>query len=69
MPVALTEEQTALAAAVQAWAAAHDPVAAVRAAETTGAGLPDGFAALGLTGIALPASVNGADGTVADLAA
>lgn len=69
MPVALTEEQTALAAAVRDWAAAHDPVAAVRAAETTGAGLPDSFAALGLTGIALPASVNGADGTVADLAA
>ncbi|MGW4400869.1 acyl-CoA dehydrogenase family protein [Amycolatopsis nivea] len=69
MPVALTEEQTALAAAVRDWAAAHDPVAAVRAAETTGASLPDGFAALGLTGVALPASVNGADGTVADLAA
>ncbi|WP_033295717.1 acyl-CoA dehydrogenase family protein [Amycolatopsis jejuensis] len=69
MPVALTEDQTALAAAVRAWAAAHDPIAAVRAAETSGAGLPDGFAALGLTGVALPASVNGADGTVADLAA
>ncbi|GAB3374719.1 acyl-CoA dehydrogenase family protein [Amycolatopsis echigonensis] len=69
MPVALTEEQSALAAAVRDWAAAHDPVGAVRAAETTGASLPEGFTALGLTGIALPASVNGADGTVADLAA
>jgi len=69
MPVALTEEQTALAAAVRGWAAAHDPVAAVRAAETAGAGLPDGFAAIGLAGVALPASVHGADGTVADLAA
>ncbi|PKV90582.1 alkylation response protein AidB-like acyl-CoA dehydrogenase [Amycolatopsis echigonensis] len=69
MPVALTEEQSALAAAVRDWAAAHDPVGAVRAAEATGASLPEGFTALGLTGIALPASVNGADGTVADLAA
>ena len=69
MPVALTEEQSALAAAVRDWAAAHDPVGSVRAAETTGASLPEGFTALGLTGIALPASVNGADGTVADLAA
>ncbi|WP_020657890.1 acyl-CoA dehydrogenase family protein [Amycolatopsis benzoatilytica] len=69
MPVALTEEQTALAAAVRDWAAAHDPVAAVRSAEAAGAGLPAGFEALGLAGVALPASVNGADGTVADLAA
>ncbi|SEP34794.1 acyl-CoA dehydrogenase family protein [Amycolatopsis saalfeldensis] len=69
MPVALTEEQAALAAAIHDWAAAHDPVTAVRAAEGSGASLPEGFAALGLFGVALPASAGGADGTVADLAA
>ncbi|MBB4684884.1 acyl-CoA dehydrogenase [Amycolatopsis jiangsuensis] len=69
MPVALTDEQAALAAAVRGWAADHDPVAAVRAAEQAGAGVPGTFPALGLTGIALPAAAGGADGTVADLAA
>ncbi|GAA3530595.1 acyl-CoA dehydrogenase [Amycolatopsis ultiminotia] len=68
MPVALTDEQAALAAAVRGWAADHDPVAAVRAAEGTGGAEPAGFAALGLAGIALPASAGGAEGSVADLA-
>ncbi|WP_410568464.1 acyl-CoA dehydrogenase family protein [Amycolatopsis sp. cmx-4-61] len=68
MAVALTEEQAALAEAIRAWAAAHHPREAVRAAET-GAGLPPGFAALGLFGVALPAAAGGADGSVADLAA
>ncbi|MEV7094458.1 acyl-CoA dehydrogenase family protein [Amycolatopsis sp. NPDC051045] len=70
MPVALTEEQSALAAAIHAWSAAHHPRGAVRAAETgTGAGIPAGFAGLGLFGVALPAAAGGADGSVADLAA
>ncbi|WP_326569785.1 acyl-CoA dehydrogenase [Amycolatopsis rhabdoformis] len=69
MAVALTGEQAALAAAIHDWASAHDPVAAVRAAEPTGALVPPGFADLGLTGVALPPSVGGAGGSVADLAA
>ncbi|WP_372668383.1 acyl-CoA dehydrogenase family protein [Amycolatopsis kentuckyensis] len=68
MAVALTEEQAALAEAIHAWSAAHHPREAVRAAET-GAGLPAGFAGLGLFGVALPAAVGGAEGSVADLAA
>ncbi|MGW4522591.1 acyl-CoA dehydrogenase family protein [Amycolatopsis sp. NPDC004378] len=70
MPVALTEEQVALAEAIHAWSAAHHPREAVRAAETgSAAGVPAGFAELGLFGVALPAAAGGADGTVADLAA
>ena len=47
MPVALTEEQAALAEAIHAWSAAHRPREAVRAAETgSGARVPAGFAAL-----------------------
>ncbi|MGW5718834.1 acyl-CoA dehydrogenase family protein [Amycolatopsis sp. NPDC003865] len=68
MPVALTEEQAALAEAIHAWASAHHPREAVRAAES-GAGLPAGFAGLGLFGVALPAAVGGAEGSTADLAA
>ncbi|WP_370961150.1 acyl-CoA dehydrogenase family protein [Amycolatopsis sp. cg9] len=66
MPVALTDEQAALAEAIHAWSAAHHPREAVRAAET---GIPAGFAALGLLGVALPGEVGGADGSIADLAA
>jgi alkylation response protein AidB-like acyl-CoA dehydrogenase len=70
MPVALTDEQAALAAAIHAWSAAHQPLDAVRAAETgPPAGIPAGFADLGLFGVALPAAAGGADGSVADLAA
>jgi alkylation response protein AidB-like acyl-CoA dehydrogenase len=70
MPVALTEEQAALAEAIHAWSAAHHPREAVRAAETgPAAGVPAGFAGLGLFGVALPAAAGGADGTLADLAA
>src|SRR5438477_98541 len=70
MPVALTEEQAALAEAIHAWSAAHHPREAVRAAETgAGAGIPAGFAELGLFGVAVPAAAGGADGSVADLAA
>ena len=70
MPVALTEEQAALAEAIHAWSAAHHPREAVRAAETgSGAGVPAGFAELGLFGVALPAAAGGADGSIADLAA
>jgi len=70
MPVALTEEQAALAEAIHAWSAAHHPREAVRAAETgAGAGIPAGFAGLGLLGVALPAAAGGAEGSIADLAA
>ncbi|MEA5364933.1 acyl-CoA dehydrogenase [Amycolatopsis sp., V23-08] len=70
MPVALTDEQAALAAAIHAWSAAHRPLEAVRAAETgPPAAIPAGFADLGLFGVALPAAVGGADGSIADLAA
>ncbi|GAA4527977.1 acyl-CoA dehydrogenase [Amycolatopsis samaneae] len=70
MPVALTEEQAALAAAIQDWAAARHPVDVVRAAEATcGATVPPGFAELGLFGVALPEDAGGAGGTPADLAA
>ncbi|MFG1641453.1 acyl-CoA dehydrogenase family protein [Amycolatopsis sp. NPDC049252] len=70
MPVALTDEQTALAAAIHAWSAAHRPLDAVRAAETgPPAAIPAGFADLGLFGVALPVAVGGADGSIADLAA
>ncbi|RSM38047.1 acyl-CoA dehydrogenase [Amycolatopsis balhimycina DSM 5908] len=69
MPVALTEEQAALAEAIHAWSAAHHPRKAVRAAETgSGAGIPAGFADLGLMGVALP-DTTGGGGSVADLAA
>ncbi|EOD61423.1 acyl-CoA dehydrogenase family protein, partial [Amycolatopsis vancoresmycina] len=68
MPVALTEEQAALAEAIHAWSAAHHPREAVRAAETgAGAEIPAGFAELGLFGVAVPAAAGGADGSVADL--
>jgi len=70
MPVALTEEQAALADAIHAWSAANHPREAVRAAETgAGPGIPAGFAELGLLGVALPSAVGGAEGSVADLAA
>ncbi|MGK3203919.1 acyl-CoA dehydrogenase family protein [Amycolatopsis sp. MEPSY49] len=70
MPVALTEEQAALAEAIHAWASAHHPREAVRAAETgPAAGVPAGFAGLGLFGVALPAAVGGAEGSIADLSA
>jgi alkylation response protein AidB-like acyl-CoA dehydrogenase len=70
MPVALTDEQAALAAAIHAWSADHRPRDAVRAAETgPGAQVPAGFAELGLFGVALPAAAGGADGSIADLAA
>ncbi|UOZ11469.1 acyl-CoA dehydrogenase [Amycolatopsis sp. WQ 127309] len=70
MPVALTDEQAALAAAIHAWSADCRPRDAVRAAETgPPAGIPAGFADLGLFGVALPAAAGGADGSVADLAA
>src|SRR3954470_17752860 len=70
MPVALTEEQVALAEAIHAWSAAHHPREAVRAAETGGGvAIPAGFAELGLFGVALPEAAGGADGSVADLAA
>src|SRR3954452_14795854 len=55
MPVALTEEQSALAEAIHAWSAAHHPREAVRAAETGGgAGIPGGFGELGRGGGGLP---------------
>ncbi len=70
MSVALTEEQAALAEAIRAWSAAHHPREAVRAAETgSQAGIPAGFADLGLFGVAVPAAAGGADGSLADLAA
>ncbi|MFI5586925.1 acyl-CoA dehydrogenase family protein [Amycolatopsis sp. NPDC051758] len=70
MPVALTEEQAALAEAIHAWSAAHHPREAVRAAETgAAASIPAGFAGLGLFGVALPAASGGAEGSIADLAA
>ncbi len=95
MPIAITEEQRALQAAVRDWAKSVDPIALVRQLEPgsrpgAGRGGPDGGAPspganptyvaevagcwaglteLGVFSIALPASVGGADGTVADLAA
>ncbi|OXM60708.1 acyl-CoA dehydrogenase [Amycolatopsis vastitatis] len=70
MPVALTEEQAALAEAIHAWSAARHPREAVRAAETgAGAGIPAGFAGLGLMGVALPETAGGGGGSIADLAA
>src|SRR4051794_38282270 len=70
MPVALTEEQAALAEAIHAWSAAHHPREAVRAAETgASASIPAGFAGLGLFGVVLPAASGGAEGRIADLAA
>src|SRR3569833_2086975 len=59
MPVALTDEQAALAEAIHAWSAAHRPREAVRAADT---GIPGGFAELGLLGVALPGEAGGAAG-------
>ena len=81
MPIAITEEQRALQAAVRDWAKSVDPIAAVRRLEPaagTGAASTEaaepagswaGLAELGVFSIALPAAVGGADGTVADLAA
>ena len=81
MPIAITEEQRALQAAVRDWAKSVDPIAAVRRLEPAAgtdaasteaaepAGSWAGLAELGVFSIALPATVGGADGTVADLAA
>jgi alkylation response protein AidB-like acyl-CoA dehydrogenase len=75
VPIAITEEQRALQAAVRDWAKSVDPIAAVRRLEPgsgTDAAAADGcwagLAGLGVFSIALPAAVGGADGTVADLA-
>jgi alkylation response protein AidB-like acyl-CoA dehydrogenase len=81
VPIAITEEQRALQAAVRDWAKSVDPIAAVRrlepaagtdaaSSEAAGpAGSWAGLAELGVFSIALPAAVGGADGTVADVAA
>jgi alkylation response protein AidB-like acyl-CoA dehydrogenase len=76
VPIAITEEQRALQAAVRDWAKSVDPIAAVRRLEPAsgaGAAVPAGcwagLAELGVFSIALPAAVGGADGTVTDLAA
>jgi 3-oxochol-4-en-24-oyl-CoA dehydrogenase len=81
VPIAITEEQRALQAAIRDWAKSVDPIAAVRRLEPaagTGAASTEaaepagcwaGLAELGVFSVALPAAVGGADGTVADLAA
>ncbi|MGH3167685.1 MAG: acyl-CoA dehydrogenase family protein, partial [Trebonia sp.] len=83
MPVATTEEQLALQAAIRDWAKRAGALSLVRDLEPGGpAGGPiggpaeagsrrhwDELAALGVFSIALPESAGGAGGTVADVAA
>ncbi|MEC3977120.1 acyl-CoA dehydrogenase [Amycolatopsis sp. H20-H5] len=70
MPIAITEEQRALAGSVRDWARSARPVDTVRAQETGGdaTALPAGLAALGLFGVAVPERFGGAGGDVVDLA-
>jgi alkylation response protein AidB-like acyl-CoA dehydrogenase len=71
MPIATSDDQRAVAAAVRAWGTAVRPVSAARAQEHE----PDrwrthwqGLADLGTFAIAVPETAGGADGSIADLA-
>ncbi|HET6499188.1 MAG TPA: acyl-CoA dehydrogenase [Amycolatopsis sp.] len=78
MVMATTAEQHALSASIRSWAAAANPrkivheredAASVPGAATgLGAGIPPGLAEIGLFGIAVPADLGGAGGTVTDAA-
>jgi 3-oxochol-4-en-24-oyl-CoA dehydrogenase len=71
MPIATTDDQRAVADALRAWGASTKPVAAVRAQEDDPAGWRTtwaGLANLGTFAVALPESVGGAGGSIADLA-
>ncbi|HEV7977841.1 acyl-CoA dehydrogenase [Amycolatopsis sp.] len=71
MPIAITDEQRALAESIRAWAAARSPLDVVRALETADepAAVLPGLAEIGLFAIAVPEELGGAGGTVVDAAA
>jgi alkylation response protein AidB-like acyl-CoA dehydrogenase len=70
MPIAITEEQRALAESIRAWAASRYSRAVVRALEAgeESAFVLPGLAEIGLFAIAVPEELGGAGGTVADAA-
>ncbi len=72
MPIGMTEDQRALAAAIREWAARLDTPALAKASETEGVaawtGVARGLAELGVAGIAVPESHGGAGGSFVDLA-
>jgi alkylation response protein AidB-like acyl-CoA dehydrogenase len=71
MPIGITDDHAELAAALGDWAAAAGTIDAIRAAESDAASLAGWTARaaeMGLTSIALPASVGGGDGTLLDQA-
>ncbi len=71
MPIATNSDQRAVADAVRAWAAHANPRATVRAQEIDPGAWRKHWAelaGLGLFAVALPESVGGGGGTVADLA-
>ncbi|WP_179956724.1 acyl-CoA dehydrogenase [Amycolatopsis anabasis] len=68
MPIAITEEQRALAASIRSWAANRHPVEFARGPERH-ADLRGELAGIGLFAIAVPEDLGGAGAGVADLAA
>jgi alkylation response protein AidB-like acyl-CoA dehydrogenase len=71
MPLGISDEHAELAATVRKWAESQGAIEAVRAAETDPASLAlwgARAAEMGLSAIALPASVGGGDGSVLDQA-
>ena len=72
MTIGVTEEHTALAEAVQRWAAANAPVAVARQAAEDGGKEPaevwQGVAAQGLLGMHLPESAGGSGGSAVEAA-
>ncbi|RZQ63155.1 acyl-CoA dehydrogenase [Amycolatopsis suaedae] len=71
MPIAITDEQRALADSIRAWAAREHPVELVRALEDGGdaAALLPGLATIGLFTVAVPERLGGAGASLADAAA
>jgi alkylation response protein AidB-like acyl-CoA dehydrogenase len=70
LPIAITDEQRALAESIRAWAASRHPIEIVRAFEAgdESAFILPGLAEIGLFAIAVPAELGGAGGTVVDAA-
>jgi alkylation response protein AidB-like acyl-CoA dehydrogenase len=70
LPIAITDEQRALAESITAWAASRHPIEVVRtleAGDETAVVLP-GLAEIGLFAIVVPEELGGAGGTVVDAA-
>jgi alkylation response protein AidB-like acyl-CoA dehydrogenase len=70
LPIAITDEQRALAESITAWAASRHPIEVVRTLEAgdEAAFVLPGLAEIGLFAIVVPEELGGAGGTVADVA-